>query len=74
MDQETRERPDLIEVRAESEEDEAADKVDLYVDVEGSSLFTGRMALSKAREVHGLVESSGRRWNREEQRNRDRMG
>jgi uncharacterized protein YggE len=57
--QDTRERPDLIEVRAEHEEDEAADKVDLYVDVEGSSLFTGRAALSKAREVHALVESLG---------------
>jgi uncharacterized protein YggE len=59
MDQETREGPDLIEVRAEYEEDEPADKVDLYMDVEGSSPSTGRAALSKAREVHGLVESLG---------------
>ncbi len=58
-DQEAREPADLIEVRAELEEDEAADKVDLYVSVEGSSLFTGRAALSKAREVHALVESLG---------------
>ncbi len=50
---------DLIEVSAELEEDEAADKVDLYVDVEGSSLFTGRAALRQAREVHALVESLG---------------
>jgi uncharacterized protein YggE len=56
-EQDCHEQPDLIEVRAEHEEDEAADKVDLYVDVEGSSLFTGRAALSKAREVHALVES-----------------
>jgi len=49
----------LIDVFAEHEEDVAADKVDLFVEVEGSSLFTGRAALAKAREVHSLVESLG---------------
>jgi uncharacterized protein YggE len=48
---------DLIEVFAEYEEDVAAKSVDLFVDVEGSSLVTGRAALNKAREVHQLVES-----------------
>jgi uncharacterized protein YggE len=48
-------QPSAIEVSAHHEEDVAADRVDLFVDVEGSSLFTGRAALSKAREVHQLV-------------------
>lgn len=66
-DQVARGQGDLIEVQAEVEDDEAADKVDLYVDVEGSSLFTGRAALSKAREVHALVESLGQAGIAEEQ-------
>ena len=58
-EREAQDRPDLIEVFAEHEEDVAADKVDVLVEVEGSSLFTGRAALTKAREVHALVESLG---------------
>jgi uncharacterized protein YggE len=48
---------DVIEVFAEHEDDVAAESVDLFVDVDGASLVTGRAALNKAREVHQLVES-----------------
>jgi len=56
-DPELQVRSDLIEVVANIEEDVAADGVDIQVSVDGSSLFTGRAALSKAREVHQLVEA-----------------
>jgi uncharacterized protein YggE len=55
-ERDTQNGPDQIEVTAVHEEDVSADRVDLFVDVEGSSLFTGRAALTQAREVHQLVD------------------
>jgi uncharacterized protein YggE len=44
-----------IEVVAEHEQDIAANAVDLFIVIEGSSTFTGRSALKKAKEVASLV-------------------
>lgn len=48
---------DRIEVIGEHEDEQAANAVDLYLNIEGSAFFTGRAALSKAREIAALVES-----------------
>lgn len=50
------EQPDRIEVSGEHEEEQLANAVDLYMSIEGSSFFTGRAALSKAKEIAVLVE------------------
>lgn len=47
---------DVIIVTAKHEEEIAADKAEILVSVEGSSLVTGRAALQKAKEVSRLVE------------------
>jgi uncharacterized protein YggE len=47
---------DLIIVTAKHEEDVSAERAELVVTVEGSSLVTGRAALTKAKEVSKLVE------------------
>lgn len=49
--------PDVIEIEARYEEEIPADRADLHVTVEGSSLVTGRAALQKAREVAALVRA-----------------
>lgn len=51
--------PDLLTIESEHAEDLPADGADLVVSVEGTSFFTGRAALSKAREVRALVEALG---------------
>jgi uncharacterized protein YggE len=50
------ETPDVIVISARHEEDLAADRAELLVAVQGSSLVTGRAALRKAKEVAKLVE------------------
>jgi len=47
--------PNVIVIAVTHEEDLVADRADLLVIVEGSSLFTGRAALQKAKEVSELV-------------------
>jgi uncharacterized protein YggE len=47
---------DVIIVSAQHEEELAADRAEVLVSVEGSSLVTGRAALQKAKEVSRLVE------------------
>jgi uncharacterized protein YggE len=54
-------RPDVIVITARHEEDVAADRADVLVTVQGSSLVTGRAALKKAKEVSALVEELERR-------------
>ncbi len=49
--------PDVIVVDASHEEELPADKADLHVSIEGTSLVTGRAALQKAREVSALVRA-----------------
>jgi len=49
-------RPDVLVISARHEEDVAADRADVLVTVQGSSLVTGRAALKKAKEVSALVE------------------
>lgn len=46
---------DVIEVSVLHEEEIFADRAELYVTIKGSSLVTGNVALTKAREVHQLV-------------------
>lgn len=48
--------PDVVVITARHEESVAADRADLLVTVQGSSLVTGRAALKKAKEVSALVE------------------
>ncbi len=48
--------PDLITVTATYEQELAAERAELLVTVQGSSLVTGRAALRKAREVARIVE------------------
>jgi hypothetical protein len=48
--------PDVVVITARHEETVAADRVELLVTVQGSSLVTGRAALKKAKEVSALVE------------------
>jgi uncharacterized protein YggE len=47
-----------LEVTGEHEEELNADAVDLFVAIQGSSTFTGRAALTKAKEVAALVQAS----------------
>jgi uncharacterized protein YggE len=49
--------PALIEVTGLAEADVPASSVDLHFQVAGSSLVTGRAALSKAKEVASIVEA-----------------
>lgn len=49
------EKPSTIRVSAMKRQEIPADRADLYVTVEGASLFTGGEALHKAREVAQLV-------------------
>ena len=49
------EKPSTIKVSEAQRHESAADRADLYVTVEGASLFTGGEALKKAREVSQLV-------------------
>jgi len=48
--------PDVVVITARHEESVAADRAELLVTVQGSSLVTGRAALKKAKEVRALVE------------------
>jgi uncharacterized protein YggE len=48
--------PDVLVITAKHEEDVAAERADLRVTVQGSSLVTGRAALEKAKEVRQLVD------------------
>jgi uncharacterized protein YggE len=48
--------PDVIVITARHEEDVSAERAELLVVVQGSSLVTGRAALKKAKEVAKLVE------------------
>ncbi len=48
--------PDVVVITARHEEDLPADRAELLVAVQGSSLVTGRAALRKAKEVARLVE------------------
>lgn len=48
-------KPDVIVIAASHEEDVLAGSADVWVSVHGSSLFTGRAALRKAKEVSELV-------------------
>jgi uncharacterized protein YggE len=48
--------PDVLVITARHEESVAADRAELLVTVQGSSLVTGRAALKKAKEVSALVE------------------
>jgi uncharacterized protein YggE len=52
--------PDVLIIIAEHYEDLSADRAELIVTVQGSSLVTGRAALSKAKEVARLVDELGR--------------
>ena len=49
------ETPDLIRVQVTNREEVQADRADLHVTIQGSSLVTGNAALQKAREVNQLV-------------------
>ncbi|MFT3924929.1 MAG: SIMPL domain-containing protein [Myxococcales bacterium] len=46
-----------LEVVGDYEEDLTAHQVDVFVSIHGSSTFTGRAALSKAKEVSSLVQA-----------------
>jgi uncharacterized protein YggE len=48
--------PDVVVITARHEEIVAADRAELVVTVQGSSLVTGRAALKKAKEIRALVE------------------
>src|SRR5262249_38545711 len=48
--------PDVVVITARHDETVAADRAELLVTVQGSSLVTGRAALKKAKEVSALVE------------------
>ena len=48
--------PDVLVITAQHEESVSADRAELVVTVQGSSLVTGRAALKKAKEVSALVE------------------
>jgi uncharacterized protein YggE len=48
--------PDVVVITARHEESIAAERAELLVTVQGSSLVTGRAALKKAKEVSALVE------------------
>ena len=48
--------PDVVVITARHEESVAAERAELLVTVQGSSLVTGRAALKKAKEVSALVE------------------
>lgn len=50
---------DLIAVEVARREEIAADRADLFVTIEGSSLVTGGQALQKSREVAQLVQALG---------------
>ncbi|MFT3891625.1 MAG: SIMPL domain-containing protein [Anaerolineales bacterium] len=50
-------KPDTIKVSALQREEISADRVDLFVTVRGSSLFSGDQAMKKAKEVSQLVEA-----------------
>jgi len=43
--------PDVLTIGVEHQEDLSADRAELLLTVQGSSLVTGRAALTKAREV-----------------------
>ncbi len=49
-------KPDTIKISASHREDIFADRVDLFVNVKGSSLVSGNEAMKKAKEVSQLVE------------------
>jgi uncharacterized protein YggE len=49
-------QPDTITIEVVEADQINADRVDLFVTIKGTSLFTGQEALKKAREVHELVE------------------
>jgi uncharacterized protein YggE len=49
-------RQDVIVITARHEEDVSAERAELLVTVQGSSLVTGRAALKKAKEIGKLVE------------------
>jgi len=49
--------PDVIVITAKYEADVSADRAVLFVTIQGTSLVTGRAALSKAREVKSLVDA-----------------
>lgn len=51
---------DVLVITARHEEELAADRAELYLNVEGSSLVTGGAALKKAKEVSRLVEELAR--------------
>jgi len=48
--------PDVVVITARHEESVAAERAELLVTVQGSSLVTGRAALKKAKEVSALVD------------------
>jgi uncharacterized protein YggE len=50
------ENVDTLEVTASAEESITADRVDVHLTLEGSSLFTGHAALKQARELRDLME------------------
>ncbi|HWO10129.1 MAG TPA: SIMPL domain-containing protein [Polyangiaceae bacterium] len=50
-------KPDVIVITARYEADVSADRAVLFVTIQGTSLVTGRAALSKAREVKSLVDA-----------------
>lgn len=52
--------PDVLIVAAEHHEELSADRAELIVSVQGSSLVTGRAVLTKAKEVARLVEELAR--------------
>jgi uncharacterized protein YggE len=52
--------PDVLIIEAEHHEELSADRAELIVTVQGSSLVTGRAVLTKAKEVARLVEELGR--------------
>jgi uncharacterized protein YggE len=52
-------QPDVLVITAKHEDDVSADRAVLFVTVQGTSLVTGRAALSKAREVKSLVDALG---------------
>jgi uncharacterized protein YggE len=52
--------PDVLIIEAEHHEELSADRAELIVTVQGSSLVTGRAVLTKAREVARLVEELAR--------------
>ena len=49
-------RPDSITIRTRGIKEVFADKVDVFIKIEGSSFFTGNQALEKAQELSSLVK------------------